>query len=77
MTTVASAAVAPPLPGLALITRTEVLMDTFITIGVVRKGRADGTAIRRAFDARQGVAGMIATPDLTIQSTPAFGRYVA
>jgi len=50
MTTMATAAVAPQLPGLALTTRTEVLMDTFITIGIVREGSADTAATVRAFD---------------------------
>lgn len=46
-----SAATIPPLlPGLALLTRTEILMDTFITIGIVRGGSTDERAITRAFD---------------------------
>lgn len=52
MTAIAAAAVAvaPQLPDVALVTRTEVLMDTFITIGIVREGGADTTAIAQAFD---------------------------
>lgn len=50
MSTISTPALVPQLPGMALTTRTEVLMDTFVTIGVVREGGADNTAIARAFD---------------------------
>jgi thiamine biosynthesis lipoprotein len=50
MSTISTMALVPQLPGMALTTRTEVLMDTFVTIGVVREGGADNTAIARAFD---------------------------
>jgi len=56
MSTISTMALVPQLPGMALTTRTEVLMDTFVTIGVVReggrttrrsRGRSTGSAVSR------------------------------
>lgn len=50
MATLPAAPLAPPLPGAALTTRTEVLMDTLVTVGIVRGGGADAAVFARAFD---------------------------